>query len=780
MRNRLMIAASSLALAIATSAAAQEAESNTTLGEVVVTAQKRSENLQRVPVAISAYSADQREKLGIVDINDLSNFTPGVQWEFPSPNRITVRGIGRQTGALGTDPGVAAYYDGFYVGDPGSAAGSASSSIGAPQTVERVEVLRGPQGTLYGRNSIGGAVNSVSMRPSHQLGGSIEGTLATNQVAETFGMVRGPINDRLRFLASAGYDYRGEGFIKNVGGPEVETRKSWNGQVQLEADLTDNVQAWVKYGFAGFNWSGIPTTRIDPYDTTSIQGGLQPNPTYGYTTPNPGVADPRKVSLNYDGYLKLRGNHQVVGHLDWDLGSAKLKYIGGYQRYTTVVGLDGDASNRGAFRLTAGAACSVRVGGCIVSPDRVTYVFEHHEQFSHELNLSSNDDGRWRWLLGLYQFGETVDQTLQLLSPNQPEVTALKPDGEYFGLRANLRTRSYAVYGQTDYDLSDQWTVQFGLRYTVDDKRGRESLNLLFFDPNVLPFALDISPGSATSDHKWGGSTARLAVQWKPTAETMGYASVSSGYKSGGFNLGALSPSFIGAERVTTYEAGLKTTLNGVLRLNGAVFYNDYSGLQVPVNLCVDNPATPATPPNECAANISTLVNAEKSRTYGLELESVWAPTSRFQLLANYAFLDAEFRKFCCVFNPADPAAGGQDLAGDPLPFSPRHKVALNASYRFDVAGGGLVVAASASWVAKQYASIFSTDVYRLSSRQTVDLRATWESGDGDWQVIGFVDNLFDDEFNTGVTLATPGTDNARQWNLGPPRQVGLKVKRSF
>ena len=266
-------------------ALAQEATRTSVLEEVVVTAEKRAVNIQDVPVAVSAYTSETRTLLGVNTVEDLARFTPSVAYR--NDDRLAIRGVGRLTNAVGTDPAVALYSDGVF-----------STSMADTSTpalfIERTEILRGPQGTLYGRNSVGGAINVISKRPSDEFEGEVRLQGGNYSFYHADARVSGPINNSVRYSLGGYSEKRDEGFIKNRGPAEDgATSDRWMVDAQLEADLGEHAVARIRY--SKFEWSdtyGVGNTllsSISPYDTTlPYNGGLYYNSTFGFTGTNPG------------------------------------------------------------------------------------------------------------------------------------------------------------------------------------------------------------------------------------------------------------------------------------------------------------------------------------------------------------------------------------------------------------------------------------------------------------------------------------------------------------
>jgi len=790
LRTLLALSASALSLtAVSAPALAQDAGDSFQIEELVVTAEKREQALQDVPVAVSAYTAEQRDVRGMTGIQDFVNFTPGMN--YSGTDRVSLRGAGRNTFYIGNDPGVATYTDGFY-------SASSSELFKSSLFVERTEILRGPQGTLYGRNAMGGALNTISKRPSHEFGGEIRAGWANFERSKIEGVVSIPVADNLRFKIGGSQDWQREGFINNIGGAnDGGTIKRTFFEIQAEAELGDNLDVWARY--ARTNWDdtmGVGdrlANLVTPYDTTRLFqpiGGLVPNPQYGQTTVNPGVKDPYTMSTNRNGYGQLRGNHLFTTTVNYDLGWADLKYIGGFQQYNYQTGGDYDQTNR---------TDSFLVNGVPVFSDHTTDFNEHKRYYSNEINLSSKGDGPFNWIVGLYQYKEEYKQRIQLASKLQTQLErplfhygsvdggapgvsgvgqqALNPSRNFADNYAELTSKAWAVFGQGTYKFNDQWALTAGLRYTKDQKDGYETQRLVLFNPAGAfgGAAVDVSsdmdaktPGVQNFRYlsdEWSAVTGTINLDWTPNDDTLVYAKYSRGYKSGGFLLGTLAPKpTADEESVNAYEVGLKQTIGGRLILNASAFYNDFKGLQL--NLSQLNAAGTA------ASNNFVNVDAE---AYGLELEALWQPIQPLQISASYGYLHTEITKGCCFYDPADPSAlkstarpsGGsattngvllvfQDLAGSKIYQSPENKFALNANYTFDFSAGSLILSGTYTWTDETTYQPFDNPDFAVPAYGTADLRVLWKDAGDRYSLIGYVKNLTDEEGFTSTSSTNP------------------------
>lgn len=832
MRAKTILMMSAGLLVCASAAQAQ----TTQVDEIIVTAEKRSVSLQDVPVAVSAYTAEARQVVGLDSLREFTNFTPGLSFSA-ADDRVFVRGVGRQTNTNGSDPGVATYSDGVY--------DAATSSAGVSDFfVERVEILRGPQGTLYGRNSIGGAINAISRRPTSSLSGEVRATVGDYGVMNFEAAVSGPLTEGLRVrLAGARYNQEDGYFTNAAGGPsEGGAGERRNVELQVEADLGGTLSIWTKLFAADSDLRPRSRNVAGPYDyatypTTYIAPGSAVGyTTIGYTalgteTTNPGMRDIRRFST--DTPQTQQDNAEGIAlEVVWNLPSVDVKYVGGYQSHKVDLTYDYDNTSMVSyyFPLDAGFSLCNYIPGCtplLTYPSQLLNFREDKTFGSNELNLSSSGGGPVQWIVGIYRYAEELDQQIHFNAPNQPQLRApangpANPLGDFVFAGSTLESRSLAVFGQVDWSLSDTVSLTAGLRYTHDEKEGFERLRIICFScggyepgqygsyapalditgafvsyaaaPGVVsPVVIDPVTGMARRElaGSWNATTGTLGIQWKRDDDTLAFARYSRGYKAGGFNAGGISvlPQ-TDSEKIDAFEVGYKRTFGSRLQINTALFHYSYQGLQIPLTVTIPG-----------GASLTEFFNLDESTSYGAEVEAVWWPADALQLLLSYGYGRSEIDEACCFVDGADPravqpganpegaAVGGQqpqNIAGQELPQTPRHKVALNANYRFEFDAGSLVLSGSYVWKAKTYQSVFNRSYNQSPAYDQVDLRAVWTTTNNRYRVIGFVKNLFDEtgyDGSSGMLLAAPPATPetvVTTYGLTPPRTVGLQFQYRF
>jgi iron complex outermembrane receptor protein len=555
-KHHLLVSSFMLGVSLASSAAAQV----NVIEELVVTAEKREQSLQDVPVAISAFTAKQRDLVGISTVQDLTNFTPGFVYQS-SNDRSSMRGIGRLTNVHAVDGAVSIYIDGLFTT-------STVLAGGPPLDVERVEILRGPQGTLYGRNAIGGTVNVISVRPTEDFYAEVRAIAENYDFTNLQMAVSGPITDGLRFRVS-GYklDQR-KGYFKNVnaGMPsEGSKRDEYQVQAQLEADLGENADLWVSYKTLVWHNRGGPGARAGylngPYET----GRLDPNfsivynSAHGYSpetgvngivpgslrqfngstvTSNPALVDNHDFNTNIPQRVRLRDVNSLTANFVYHLPTVDVKYVGGIQEYKYDLYGDTDATSVQSFQipLAPGSICgtigalfaagrsSVNCSPLTVNANNGYHYFEYPKWFSHEINISSTHDGPLQWIVGAFYYnekytgtGSTADFFLVGPSSLQTPILGARPNPENYWSTGNyaLTTRSKAVFGQVDWQATEQLKFTAGLRYTKDKKFGTEYRRIVCNSdacyPGLYP-ALGLSafgPGTASN---WGSLLGNLTA----------------------------------------------------------------------------------------------------------------------------------------------------------------------------------------------------------------------------------------------------------------------------
>jgi iron complex outermembrane receptor protein len=663
-----LFASAALAGLPAAPAFAQQAEEATAAddsGAIVVTARRREESLLEVPIAISAVSGEQLDKSGAIDITDISNSTPNVTLETSRGTNSTltafIRGVGQQDPVAGFEAGVGLYLDDVYLNRP-------QAAVLDIYDVERIEVLRGPQGTLYGRNTIGGAVKYVTRRIGEDPTVSLRATYGTYDQADGVISASTPIGDgTLRVGGSLARLSRG-GFGKNLTtGQDNYNKDIWAGRLSAEVHATD----------AFFRLSGDYTK-----DKSNARGGHRLIP--GLFSGAPVLSDV------YDSRGALVAPKQDVEAWGVSLfGEVKpadgitLRSISAYRKDDSATPIDFDA---------------------LPAVDVDVPAFYNNEQFSQELQLLI-DAGPFNGLIGAYYLNAKSRTVFDVRLPNT--VTALT-----FG---NVDTDTGAIFGDFTYDITDMLSISAGGRYTWDRRTSQVQRNVYlgsspFFGGTTAPIVRQTDfRGSATFKR----FTPRASISFKPTPNHNLYASYSQGFKGGGFDprgVGTAAPDLNGngitgaggdqddiynflsfdPERVTSYEAGYKAALfDRALNIAIAAFHSTYTDVQIPGSV------------GAVVGGVQTFVgittNAGRARINGIEFEGnlvardVARDGDAVRLVVSTGYLDAQYKRFI--------DSRGIDVA-DRRKFqnTPKWTVSETLSYNTPVGAGSLDLSTTLSY----------------------------------------------------------------------------------
>jgi len=660
---------------------------------VVITANKREETVQDVAVAVTAITSEQKDELGIISVTDLTNVTPGLSYT-PGNERVTLRGIGRQTNGFGADPGVANYNDGIYTA-------FAIFAGKDPILIDRVEVLRGPQGTLYGRNSIGGAINTISKRPTDDFKADV--VLGTGSLdARKIGVaVSGPITEWLRYRGVGFREVR-EGVDFNYGSRETE---GWEIddtflEFQLEGDIGDRFTWWLKAVEASYDKAGPPGGRTATFSTApfitsgvfSTAASSSPIASWAFSgaptlvsfdqignrRDNPfATSREHAYNVNQPATAQLPQYDEYIAEGVYSLDGFDIKYTGGYTFYDYRLRTDGDGTSVQSMTYRAGADGLPSAAGTprTIGTDLRNEYKESRAFFSNEINFISTSDSPLQWILGLYQYQENNDQSgLRTTLVNEPLAHgvyqmndgSLQPGGKPLSLARNQSLQnSYGAYGRTDYTLNDQWKFSLGLRYSYDIKdvaeqgfqncfivcRGAAALipgGLTVFTQdlvNTTPLVYTGAGITYTADgiaqrrlkNQWSAVTGDFGAEFRPLDDTLLFLKYSKGYKAGAVNTGFAVDTNADAERVDVYEGGWKQEWDNLgLTTNAAVFYYNYTDMQATVTRVLNQGIAGQE------RTVGELANIPVATSAGFELEGNWNPVDPLNIAFSYSYLDTE------------------------------------------------------------------------------------------------------------------------------------------
>jgi len=531
-RKTALLAATAFgALAAASQANAQAtAPANATdhvqqLEEVVVTASRRETSIRKTPTAISAYNGQQLEKAHVETFSDLATQSPNIQFGANGANtNIAIRGIGTDLQTAGNDPGVALHLDGVYVSEP-------AIGLATLFDVNRVEVLRGPQGTLFGRNATGGAVNIISNTPTVDPTYGFDASAGAPAGEHVAAFASGPLNASGTLLGRAAIEqtYQ-QGDVENVAstGPRrLDDQNDYAGRVQLEWRPTADFSARLLADYEKSDTAGPAYYLVG---TPNAALGLPPELSGAF------IGSPGGDKIAVDQGASNLQEASATLFLNWKIGGGAL-HATVSQRHTDVYrSYDGDGTDVDYTSTTIG---------------------QTRDSTYTELLYSSDDKQPFSYILGANYFDDTEIQHVAVPFVGFPAPVLLYGD---------VRTQSYAVFGHAQYRLTDAWKLFGGARYSSDEKHLNETNNFV---------------GALTQHHSWSKPTFEIGTSYDLDKTTTGYLKYATGYKSGGYSAGSLAPAFA-PETNSMWELGLKGSyFNGALQANLALFRMSYQNLQV-------------------------------------------------------------------------------------------------------------------------------------------------------------------------------------------------------
>ncbi|MCW8127676.1 TonB-dependent receptor [Microbulbifer halophilus] len=727
-----------LVIALASATAAQ-ADQQSVIEEVTVTAQKRQQSMQDVSVAVSAFSGDAIEKMGFEEGLDITQQVPNMNFfaifgEASSPS-VSLRGISLVNFSDSWESPVAIYVDDVYRGNP---AGSAIQLF----DLERVEVLRGPQGTLYGRNTTGGLVHYVSRKPTDDFEASASASYGSYSERIVEGMVSGPISDGVRGRVAVKSTVNDGWQTNTFNGEKLNDTDSFGYRTQLEFDLADSGSLLLNVhgseadqstvGFAHMGYKEAP----DPDAATCSVPDIQSGKCYA-SSGFEGMSGEDAVNGKYDPEHVASGATGGLGTtidtfgssatLNWDFENFSLTSITAYEELDKFMQDDGDGTP-------------------------VVYFDEQYsvdaEQYTQEIRLNGSTDNV-TWVTGFYYYKD--DRGLFTEAPTTADWGENEED-LWHRERVTLDSTSWALFGQTEYDLNPELTLVTGLRYTEEDRDFSQDVG-----PSFYTEAVDV-PHHNLSD---SATTGRIGLDWRPDEITLAYASFSTGFKSGGYsgsynrNLEATLP--VDAETISNFELGVKTTLADRFRVNAAAFRYTVEGFQAQRFISVEGG--------------SEIVNAGDVTGTGAEVEITAPFTESFEIIGGAGWLDTEFD------SQLNFGVAGDDylLDGNELPSAPGLTWNLVARYYQSLEEAGeLVFQMDYTWQDDHYLQVENDPYSHHDAYGLANASVSWHSPSDSYSIEGFVRNLADEEYFTYQN--TLGNDNHWGYGVwGQPRTTGLR-----
>ncbi|MEX5744270.1 TonB-dependent receptor [Massilia sp. X63] len=741
----LVLSGGNVAIAQEATGAAPVATAEEAVNKVVVTARRREESLQDVPVSVTAFSADQLSKTATPDITALALALPNTTLKASRATNSTltafIRGVGQADPLAGFESGVGIYIDDIYLARP-------QAAVADIYDVERIEVLRGPQGTLYGRNTIGGAVKYVTRKLAPQTDARLRATVGQYGQKEIVATASTPISETAR-IGGTFARFKRDGFGKNLttGGDNYDKDVT---AARLSAEFTPTPDLFIR--IAG------DITK----DDSSPKNGHRL--IVGRTSGAPilsNVYDTRANLMQALGHDQEVKAHGVSATVEYTLNNEwSLKSITASRKDKSYAPIDFDS---------------------LAVTDMHVPALYTNKQFSQEFNLTYTGE-RLQGVAGVYYIDANAFNKFDTI------LGGAVPTSTY--TMGDIDTKAWAIYADGSYNVTDAFSVSLGGRYTVD-KREAEVLRQIYLGANGTP---DLgNPGAIlfrTDTDLRGGQlkredkkfTPRIAVNYKLNQDHNVYASYSEGFKGGGFEprlnmVGTKLPLAVAKrgyepEIIETYELGLKSAFNGGrITTNAAVFYSDYQDVQIPGSVAID---TNGDGKDDSFAGVTT--NAGKAKIKGAELEAIANLTPNFMIAGMYSYIDAEYKEYF---------AAGVNVASQRT-FQNTPKNSANLRFNYDIPmpvmgyNGKLSLIGSASYKGAtaqfETASLLDQESYKL-----YDASIVWTRADGKVRAGLHGKNLSDKHYKTGGYLfPTLGNEGTLTAFYGNPRQVSATLEYRF
>lgn len=800
--NNLLMSSSLLSAAsfLTSHAFAQDEEANN-LDVIVVEATRRAESLQDVGLSVSAFDEQGLDRAGIQDVSRLELIVPGVNFAFAGNDaKFNVRGA-NSTNTFGDNSSiVGAFVDGVYKN-------RASQQTRAFFDVQRVEFLKGPQGTLYGRNTFAGALNLYTNAPViGEWEGGLDYSYERFDRSRTEAFINIPVNDTFA-LRVAGFTDVSDGYITNLAGPDIGAQDDAGIRVSALWEPTEKASFIARYSYieedgreAGlFGYTFIcrnetPDGLTDPFGSVEDCS----NPVRGSGgEPNAQELDEYTIAQDYVPPVDLTEEvFQLEANLD--LGPVAVKSISAYTDFVNNIGFDFDFS---------------------ANPNSNGGYDEELEVFSQELQFSSQHGGPLQWTAGIYYSDEELFQTFSIYQETARDdstrgtVTVDGTDftlldgtdiisrdrvfGGFFADSQIIETTALGVYGQAEFSVTETFRLIGGLRYNYEDKElsaggsnftgdvnGDGVVDRVVnvrpeFDgasPDILPrssrdvFSYNFNASDAiTVEEDYDNVTWRAGAEFDVTPDVLLYVTASTGFLSGALSTGSGATD---EQESQVIEVGFKSVLfDNTLRLNGAFHYTEYDNLLTQLQR------------EEGGIVITESVNGGEIEAYGIELDGVWAPTDALTITANLAWLDSEFGAF--GQNNPYQLFNGQvqsfiDVEGETTPWSPELTIGASAAYEFDLGANGVITPVVQFYYSDDYntSNLLAIDpAQQQDSFTKTDIRLIWDTPMEGVSLEAFVENLEDEAV---LTRGNNNSDDVVQTSFQYPRNWGFRAKVRF
>jgi iron complex outermembrane receptor protein len=701
--------------------------------DIVVTAQKREQGIQDVAISVTALGGEALQAMGRQDVTALAGQVPSLQVNQYSPTItvFNVRGVSQNDFADSQEAPIAFYNDEVYIGALGAISGQTFD-------LDRIEILRGPQGTLFGRNATGGLVQIVTAKPTRQLEGFATVTVGSHGQIATEGAISGPLTEGIRARLSVTSNHHG-GYIDNDSGPDRGGSRFYGGRFQIEADVGSSGKLLVK--LEGLRNDGERSAGAYSHVSTGVTsdglgfalgssedfwGTCAGCDATGYKDAD---GDPFTGSYNYDARFDRKYWGANVRY-EQDFGDVNFVSLTNYQDLKKIYSEDADISPNSTFVYTT---------------DQNLY------QMSQEFRISGDSD-KFNWVAGVYGLKIRTDN---IYNANLMDSFGIN---EVYGGRQT--TESLAVFGQGEYFLMDEVSLVLGARYSWDWKKFDFTHTEFYADgstPSVFQFNPTTDPELAKQ--KFDNYSYKIQVNLHPTDDALVYFGVNRGTKSGGFGVQAfqpINPNTIpfDEEILTNYEAGFKVTLfDRKVNLNGSVFYYDYQNYQA-----------------FSIVGLSQFVGNKPAEVVGAELELQVRPTRGLFLSGFLTKLNTQVK---------DIVLPSGRMVDRIMPQAPSLSLGGMVRYEFPVGPGALSMQTDWKYDSSQYFSTFNAPIDREPSRVVGNVRVAYATDDDHWEVAAFVNNVTDREYRI-YNLDLSSTFGFSQQTFARPRWFGGSVKYNF
>lgn len=767
--------------------------------EILVTAQRRTQSLQDVPIAMQVVDSTLIKDVAAENLGDLNGFVPGLVISDGSPTqpRYQIRGI--QTGdfGVGTDPAVGVYVDGIYAARSGA-------SLLAFNDVERIEVLKGPQGTLFGRNSAAGAISIITRQPEDEFHSLVRVRVGEYGKQYYEGMLNTPVGENVALRINGVYN-KSDGWLQDAAtGQDLMPEENWAGRAALRWKLSEQTSATLSWDHDDLDQLARPAIGLVP-----VQAGQTQVP---YPADSATHLDPRKAPVYNDvvGNEESRQLDQMNLFIDHTFGAADFRSSTSWRQFDTVNREDEDGTNLIAtyfdtaniednesfyqeFKLSGRTARIDWVGGVSYYKEKANQVSDTHTYTDGIDTLGVN--------LGIYDslhipfplFAGTssfIEPLFGATMLGMPWREAMYNRGDF---------EAYAAFGDVIWHVNDKTNLTFGLRYTHDTKKftwingphetpeldaivaGLEQAGFFAVFPippeayrfSDIVFQVDTPPGGVTKKDSWDDVSPRLVLDYKIAPNVMVFGSLAKGYKAGGYNSTEVGSEFEN-EDVWNVETGIKSVFPdaGVI-LNASVFHYIYNNKQA---IALVNDVAGSDIPQY-------VIDTSDEKAWGIDVDAQWRPVDQLRLYANLAFIDATYKDR--VTRGTDPL----DLSGEPTG-EPYLSAALGASYGWALSAAGDVELSGR--YAYRGKSRCNADSERQGtcalqaafevgeSTQRLDLRLAWTSASDTFGLAAYVTNVLDDQYITGINNLTTDTFGTPFASISEPRQWGVEATVSF